>query len=311
MSQNEIANISSEPTFNKRSLSPQLPEGSFGLDFVAKFARNERGDATVALFAKGRVPAQPANVYGGRLHSATHVVAIERQTGRVFHRAAESAGDVLALPLVMNLNPRAPRKDVAQTLSAEFYFNLDLRAHLNLPPQRAVYSIFLWLDEMVSLIQIVEVPAQEGARLMFTGKDDASDAPFYFRKTELSPSAGIETIALNYQAPKISRASADSIRLYGAISPALLAANTDGQSSAVTVLALDYRSRTLRWRSVSPPARALQMREGFFDLDINKMFDEQQWASDIKPPQKVFVLAYMRQVLSRVLTIDLNQNTSE
>jgi hypothetical protein len=248
--------------YGQQPQSPPLPEDGFALEFTLRPARNA-GAPTVALLAAARLPGRYAGMYGGRINGAIQIVAIELDTGRVYHAPAERPG---AVPLALVMDPdRRPRRGEAAVEDIETHFNADLCAHLSLPPNQATYAVFLWLDELTSPVRLAQLPGPQG-----------QVAP--------PPKAADARIVLTLAAPTTQPGR---IRIQGAAGPAVL-----------TVLALDYRSRALKWRSVPLPKRALQSGESALDLALNGLL------AAPGSPQRTFVVANAGQALSNVLVVN-------
>lgn len=279
--------ITRQPWYGVQPHSPRLPAEGFGLDFALQPARSA-GGPTVALFGAARLPGRYGEVYGGRIHGAIQIVAVDAGGGVVYHNHAERA-DAVPLAAVMNPAPQPPAGGVAAIQEMETYFNVDLREQLGLPAHLARYAVFLWLDELTSPVQLVDLagPAPEAAARQ---APDVSSAAIDFRKTEWTPKAAGSGIVLRLASAR--QGSPGEIRVYGVMSPALLSTSP----LSLTVLALDYRSRNLKWRSVRLPRQTLATRQGAFDFGVLGLFGE--------PLRKMFVIASLRQGLSNVLVID-------
>ncbi len=282
MPSDPVIQIPSTPVHGLQPNSPALPPRGFAFDFGAWPAMDRSGRPTAALFASARLPGRYADIYGGRMEGAVNIVAIEHQTGRTYHRNAER-GHIVPLADVMNPNPAPPAPGVAYFESIDTYFAVDLRTQLTLPPGAANYAVFLWLDEVTSPLRWVQVPgSQTPPEPLFP---DPSAAALQFRQTGGTPGAGPAEIALQ-------RAPGD-MRVYGAVGPGVAAAG----AGPLTILALDFRSRAVKWRTV--PLNGLA-----FDFDLLALFGGPGVLDPGPPPRKVFVLAASRGALSRVLVIE-------
>lgn len=244
--------------------SPLLPRAGFALEFTLRPARHA-GAPTVALLAAARLPGRYAGVYGGRINGAVEIVAVELDSGRVYHAPAERA-DAVPLAAVMNPDGR-PRRGEAAVEEIETHFNADLRAHLGLPPNQANYVVFLWLDELTSPVRLAQLPGPQG---------------------QVGPAARAAEARITVA---IGRPKAQ---------PGLIRIQTTGAAgqSRLTVLALDYRSRVLKWRSVPPSQPALGRGEGDFDFDLEGLL------AGLGGPQRTFVVASAGQTLSNVLVVN-------
>jgi hypothetical protein len=292
--------ISGTPVYGPRPESPPLDPDTFALDFTPRPALSQAGPATVAVFAGGVLPGRYGEIYGGRVAGALQIVAIELRSGRVSHRNAER-GHTVPLSAAMEPAPAPPAPDEAELESLETYFAVDLRAHLGLPPTAASYGVFLWLDEMTSPVRVVQLPGPEGAQTPVLPGAGVTDEGFQFRRTEgTPPAAGVEIVLQQRSV------APGAIRIYGTAAPALLATAPQAPGSDYfTVLALDYRSRSLKWWSYLVPEYARLARDLAFDFDLLTLLGGPGWLDATKPPRKAFVLASARGALSRVLTVEV------
>jgi hypothetical protein len=197
---------------------------------------------------------------------------------------------------VMTPDPTPARPGVAQTAFVEFNFNVDLRAQLSLPKEEARYAVFLWLDEMTSPVQIVDLPGPKAEASALEKLQSAPSAPesFSFRKTESSPDPKNSEIVL---------AQKGVTRVYGAVNPSLFSSQKKETGEHLTVLALDYMSRRLKWRSAAIPEEILQKRECYFDFDLFNLSGDFEEDAKARPYRKIFLLVHTRGALSDVLTV--------
>lgn len=287
--------ITRQPWYGVQPQSPRMAAEGPGLNFALRPARSAAGP-TVALLGAARLPGRYGEVYGGRIHGAIQIVAIDTGSGVVYHNHAERAG-AAPLAAVMNPAPQAPARGEAAIEEMKTYFNVDLRAQLGLPVHRGRYAVFLWLDEITSSVQLLDLPglpAEAAARQA----PDASTPAIDFRKTEWTPKAAGSGIVLRLASAR--QRPQGQLRVYGAVSPALLSASP----LSLTVLALDYRSRSLKWRCVPLSRQARATREGAFDFDLAGILGESPWRDAATAPQKMFVTASLGRALSNVLVID-------
>jgi hypothetical protein len=282
------------PLYGPQPDSPPLPPETFALDFAIRPASSQAGTPTVALFAAGLLPGRYAQIYGGRAQGAVKIVAIDTRTGRVYHNNADR-DDAVPLPLIMKPQPPPPEPEEAEIESIDCYFAVDLRAQLVLPPEAATNTVFLWLDEMTSPARIVPLPGPEGAA------PPALAGPFhpafYFRRTGATPQAAGAEIVLQ-------RASGES-RVYGAAGPAFLGPPAaEGGADQLTILALDFRNRALKWHSFPVPDAARIARDLPFDFDLTGLFGGPGWMDALAPPRRGFLVACLRNAVSRVLVVE-------
>ncbi len=277
-----VIQIPSTPVHGLQPNSPALPPRGFAFDFAVRPAVDPAGNPTAALFASARLPGRYADIYGGRMEGAINIVAIEQQTGRTYHRNAER-GHVPPLAGAMNPNPAPPAPGVAYFESIDTYFAVNLRTQLNLPPNAANYALFLWLDEVTSPLRWVQTPGDTTPPEPLPPDPRAS--ALQFRQAPVSPAARPGEIVLQ-KAP-------GDMRVFGTVDPGVVAA----AAGPLTILALDFRSRTLKWHS-------LPLNGFAFDFDLLALFGGPGILDPGPPPRRVFVLAASRGALSRVLVVE-------
>jgi hypothetical protein len=244
---------------------PAIPDGAFGLLFALAPRPGEPGRPL--LHGAFSVPGRYELLYGSRLPGATEIVAIDRRTGRVFREVGENGH--LSAPPWKTRTPDLSRKPL---LAFSGNFSVDLVPHLGLPP--ATYSLFLWLDDLTSAVQDLDVgpppgaPAPGGAIRFARGSAGVPGA-----------SAAIELVAEH-------GAVAGRVRCPGPVA-------TD---TPLTVLALCHATRAVGWRAEVVP-RALGQAEWRFRAALSKVLPDE------RAPGPVSVLAFFDGSLSNALTI--------
>jgi hypothetical protein len=258
----------SRPLYGPQELSPTLPEEGFLLTFVCYAAAGANGDPSASLFAAGRVSGRYVDIYGGRLAGAVQIVAVDAETGAAYSRNGDH-GKPVPLPLAMHHSPQPPPPGVARAESAEFYFAVDLMSHLNLPRRRATYTVFLWLDEMVSEPQLVEAGTEAGP----------ADAPPW-------PSA-LTLDSADTAAPP----SAPQLQNWGSLA-------TGAAAGGFALLGLDFRSREVKALSASGGGGA------HFSFRPRSVFNGPGWLDAETPPRRAFLLICGASQLSKVITVE-------
>lgn len=255
----------SKPLYGPQELSPALPDEGFLLDFVCYPATGASGRASVSLFAAARVSGRYVDIYGGRLEGAIQIVAVDALTGSVYARNGER-GKPVPLPLAMNPAPQPPPPGVARSESAEIYFAVDLASHLNLPPRRATYTVFLWLDEMTSRPQLVEAGVEDGAAAAPTWpgvllRDSGGEVP---------PSPLLQN--------------------WGSLA-------TGSAAGTFALLGLDFRSREVK-------AIAGAGAGAHFSFVPRSVFSGPGWLDSETPPRRAFLLICANNQLSKVIKVE-------
>jgi len=267
-----------EPVYDVAEFSPALPDGGFGLALSVVPALSEAGKPTVALFTSCRTPGRYADIYGGRQRGALRIIAIDRERGSVFENSAE-AGHVDPVSQAMDPDPKPDGPGNATVSSSEFYFSVDLKAHLGLPDFAARYAVFLWLDQMTSAVLPVEMPGPAG--------------PAVTSKVQKTPLERVpsEPEDLGVALPALRRCDA---KARGVIA---------GGSGPFLLLGLDYRSRqmrTLRGNAAGPSGTGFEA----FEFDPAGIFAGAGWLDAPDPPRKGFELLYSQAAISEVLVVE-------
>jgi len=257
------------PVYGPQDLSPALPDDGYALILAVYPAVNE-GRSSAAVYMSARVAGKYADIYGGRLAGAIQIVAVDVERGVVYSRNGER-GKPVPLPLAMNPNPQPPPKGVAPVESAEVYFAVDLVSHLGLPPQGAAYSVFLWLDEMVSQPRIVELPG-ERANLTTT----LPWPTMLERNVGAGPPDGSPELKL------------EGSRMLGST------------SGIFALLGLDFRSREVK--SVSTSSVAAVER---FSFDPRSVFRGPGWLDAKEPPRRAFLTLCAGRQRSAIVTFEV------
>ncbi len=257
----------SRPLYGQQELSPALPEEEFLLEFACYPSAGGSGYPSSSLFAAGRVAGRYADIYGGRLAGAIQIVALDVESGAVYSRNGEH-GKPVPLPQAMDPSPQPPPPGIAPTVCAEIYFAVDLMTHLNLPGRRATYTVFLWLDEMISRPQLVKMGAEDG---------DAIAPPW----------------------PEILARDADS----GAVpqSPQLQnwgSLATGSAAGTFALLGLDFRSRAVKAIAGSAGAGA------HFSFRPRSVFSGRGWLDWPTPPRRAFEVICGVNQLSKVIAVE-------
>jgi len=271
--------------------SPQLQKNRFGLDFNLVPAHG-LGGPTVALLASARLPGGYGERYGGRIPGATLIVAVDAVTGQVYYGVAERYD---AAPLISATDDEVAKRltgEDSKLLSVEVYFNVDLAEQLRLPPIANTYYVFLWLDDVVSPIRTLQVPANPSRSAEDLLSTQRPSEIIEFGDFPVPPLAAGNKIALT------PSTQPSDPKIYGAWSPD--PANIASQRAKaapyyLTLLAFNHRDRRLGWVSVDVTQLPTGTNLSRFRVDPLKIVG----ASDMR--QKIFTLAVSGEVMSKVL----------
>ncbi|HUU84314.1 MAG TPA: hypothetical protein VM243_12495 [Phycisphaerae bacterium] len=292
--------IEQSPWYEREAPSPQIGDDQFALEVAFSAARRD-DKPTVALLGAYRLPGRYGDMYGGRIPGAINIVGIDPATGRLWFNTGETV-DAAPLKHAMDPDPEPPKPGAVQRVAVEGLFNADFAGHLGLPPEKAGYSAFAWLDEMTSSVHSVDVPENKDrpeTRGHPPGWVDVET--LRFQRSAHSPKLEGSPIALRWRKTDPSAAGVAGIDVYGALDPKLLPQKPPQEGEPptyVTVMALGHRNRELQWCSAGVPAEAIEAKEGFFEFSLRQLVE---WT---EPAQRVFVLCVVGTEKSDVLVID-------
>lgn len=269
--------------------TPQIPEGQFAIKFTAKPAVSEDGP-TVGLFIAYRLGHPYLAIYGGELKSAINIVAIHVESGRVYF--APPVGEN-AIPLSLTMKDE---KDIGSTenlaSATSSFFDVDLCRLLALPPEGGRYHVFLWMDDMTSLVRTLQVPTNPSRSAEDSLSTQRPSEIIEFGDFQVPPLPAGNEIALMLSTQPNDR------KIYGAWSPD--PANIASQRAKavpyyLTLLAFNHRDRRFGWVSADVTKLPTGTNLSRFRIDPLKIVG----ASDMR--QKIFTLAVSGEVMSKVL----------
>lgn len=291
--------------YGREGKSPKLPDGFYGIEFEQASAEGPFGD-TVALFATVRLGPRHAEMYGARAGAATEIVAIDSETGLVYHGRGTRIDSAPFEPVI--LADREFEEMDAMVETVESNFNVDLCAQLGLPPGPALYHVFCWLDDVRSPLSDVDMPASDGrpkgapeANVNVPGLVAMSAA-----EGDLPQGAG--RIFMRYtidQAAQAEHATQDTIRagvsVFGQVDPEVLPTEPPLPGEAplwLTVFVRSHLDRDFAQYTVPVPGECIEGRSLAFQLHPFRILDLSE------RPQRYFVLVAVGNVISEVLTIE-------
>jgi hypothetical protein len=270
--------------------SPALPETGPALVFKLLSAIGPEGP-TIALFAAIRAEHPYASRYGGRLAGAVQVVAVDPQTGRVFHGVPERPGTAPLSPITDGKVAQQMQGD-AMVDSIEAYFTVDLITCLGLPPDAEKWRVFLWLDDMVSTVK--ETP---GITSKIDLKPFAAKAPDNQQIDLMSLSSVSDKEVQGFNPGEIrlenKRCDGKTNRVKGIL-------RFDPETSEcgwVSVLALCRDTRKMKWVTKKIPADMNKSMGVVFELDPDV------WGFCNTKDEAVFMTAVCGSTVSRVQKI--------
>jgi len=268
--------------YGETPYSPDIPKQA-GLVFRAVPAASESGP-TVALAAAFRLGSPFTEYYGGQLPRPVWVVAVDEETGRI-HQADLNGPDHPPIRVM------ASDRDAEAAMPGWSYesarLNVDLAALLGLPEKSGRYRVLLWLDDLVSSMETVYVPANPARG---KGRPVASQPTQFvqFWPDPTAPKAESGKIVL------AASGKPDDKSVHGAWAPGKV---VDPQKVVLWLLTVSHRERKFAWmaiRAIELPGNMASYSFSFNPMDLMK-------TSGIA--QKVFVLALSADVGSNVLAI--------
>lgn len=256
--------------------SPVLGPRERGLAFTLRSAQGIFGP-TVFLLGTYRLGEPYVQVYGSNLAAAALVVAIDVATGKAFG-AAPVPHETAPVSLFMR-EGAGVESGGFQSLAVHSHFNVDLGAHLMLPPEAARYRVLVWLDELLAPPQVAELPASSlrpGPRVpASTPRGDPPSRPGVLELTLTPGPLG----------PRVL------------VTLPLESADKPPKPPPITVLAYAVRDRVLRQLQ-------LELSEARRTTTGHQLeFELARLIARPVPPQRIFILASCGAFLSPVLSV--------
>lgn len=293
----EAMHIERSPWFTQEAGTPPIPPGQPGIDFVLQPAvRQDR--FTIALLGSCCLPKRQAQLYGPACLRLMQIVAIDHLTGAVSCVPA-SEPEAPPLPELRQIEPPPTAPGYAELAGLEFWFNCDLTHHLSLPPSGGRYTVFVWLEDLVSPARTVTVD-QEKTRLGQPGKLPVPSlvSAINVRTTPASPPRVDAAISLVQRAPEQDQGLA---HLYGSAGRGVMPIvppGLKGHPQYLTVLAQLGLKHTLAVHNILLPEFNSETGGCDFDFELSALFD------DPPKPQRTFVVAVIGSVLTKPLTAE-------
>lgn len=289
--------IAQTPWYDRTPASPVIPANQTGIDFnLVPAVRNKR--LTVALLGTARTPARQAELYGTAATQLIRIVAVDKTTGAVIHHHCE-IGHAIPLKKLTQPDPPPPPPGVGKTNWVEFCFNMDLAIQLGMPKDAAVYSIFAWMEDVVSPVHSLILdedktrPGQPGQSAKLT-----VNSPINIRRTPQSPPRQDKHITLIPGRPEERTAIA---RVNGSIGPGVLPKSDAGvlpRPKYLVVLAITALDHQVAIHNVVLPPTFDETGAGEFDFDIAPLFEPPI------APQRVYVAAFAGATLATPIAVE-------
>lgn len=289
--------IKQSPWYDKEPLAPTIPPGQAGIDFTLVPAVRGR-TITVAMLGSARIPARQAELYGTAATQLIRLVAVDRTTGAVTHYHCAPA-HVIPLPVPAQPDPPPPAPGMARTNWIEIGLNCDLAAQLGLGKSAGIYSVFAWMEDVVSPVHDLlldedkDRPGQPGPMPKLT-----VNSPINSRRTPDSPDRVERRIVLKHAKPE---KPASIARVLGSIGPEVFPkpdANTLPRPKYLVVLAITALEHQVAMANVILPPTFDAAGAGEFDFDLAALYPEPP------KPQRVYVIAFAGNNVSAPLIVE-------
>lgn len=246
--------------YGKTEYSPKAAKAGFALDFALHDVVAD-GKAISGLFGYYRVSVNFAGKYTVGFPSPIFLVALSASDGTAYVRdIVGEDGDVVGLhengpqPSIRRIDATGAPIPGPEIFESGF-FNVDIARHLGLPAKADRYAVFLWLEDRVSDIRILDLP-----------KDLARGASF---DVSGGRSGTLRAVASQAKSPGVM-----AIRLYGqgkerAIQGrvCLDAPVSKDRPLPLSLIAATYKERRTVWTGLD--AAALAGASGCVDFQVS------------------------------------------
>ncbi len=304
MNDREPRNITRSVWYGKEDISPELPSGRFGIDFILEPATGPLGD-TFALIGTVRLCFPYTEMYGARAGAATEVVAMNKETGQVYHMPASRLDSAPFEPVILTPEQMDGMDAVVDEINANF--NVDLCAHLGLPQEYGVFYVFCWMDHMKSGMKTVDVPASDlrsGSSIVQPRSCSEQIISITKADDPLSSRSSVsDGIHLEYIRPTSVPKDADKqpeIEILGRVDPNILPdapLSPDDPPLWLTIFIRSHLDRDFAYCTIPVPSQCIEDRSLSFQFNPFRLLDSIR-------PQQYFILVSVGDVLSDVLTVE-------
>lgn len=299
MSNGSIIEVPDIVWFDQLDASPEIPDTAFAaLEFVLEPGENAFGTTTV-LVASYLLGFPYTELYSNQLPEPINVLAIDANSGNVFLANLDVVyEDETDNSIFINISDEIANQPgpTRNALSVGGYFNVDLPALLGLPSNAAYYHVFLWLDDLVTPIQTIQIPANSARQGFTPGLFEVSGSGIVsVRQSPLSPEAQPGEIRTDLDF------SSRSFRVYGTLPPGALETPPTGNapgSPLLTVIAFCRQTRFFGWHVATDAYVNMKSRSTpHFDFDPFQLIERPD------PAANVYVLTVLGNLRNDVLPI--------
>jgi hypothetical protein len=283
MTQGRYIEVSDTLWYGKTPYSPVVPKGS-GLVFTPVEAVSASGP-TVALAAAYRVGSPYTEYYGGQLPRAIRVIAVNEETGRIYEAGLNGPDHP---PIQVLVSDKSAVDTQGQRSFESSFFNFDAAHLLRLPADSGRYKMFLWLDELVSPVVTVAVPANPAR-----GKGQpvsASTAPVF----DFNPGPVAQIVESGKAELFLSGKSDDSV-VHGSWLPGNM---DESQKPVLWVMFTSHRDRKFGWLVFYSKDLPQHQDIITFRFDVGNLLKTSGIA------QKIFLLSLSNNAVSNVHVVN-------
>ena len=274
--------ISETVWYGETNDSPSIPSPN-GLVFRPVPAQSDKGP-TVAIFSGYHLGSPYLEYYGGQIPRAVWTIAINNATGLVYH---SDLSDPYHPPISLEASDQEIDKAPPGWSTESGAFNLDLCQLLGLPAQGATYRVFLWLDDVLSNVETIGLPADPARGTGYPSAPKAvatKSTPIGPVTTKLRPGG----VALTPS----GEANSDKVTVHWHPLP-----SEDPKSTGLWLLAWSHRDREFQWLGITANEVGAAGSPASFELSISE-FIEMKNAS-----QKGFMVGVTTTGISNALTV--------
>jgi hypothetical protein len=287
----------------KSIFTPKIEDGQLSIEFSIQPAINQNG-STLALFVAYKLGHPYLGVYGGQLGQAINIVAIHSKSGKVFFSPPVTSDAIPISDMMIDEKDIGPLENLPSAMSS--YFNVDLCELLRLPPEGGIFHVFLWMDDIVTSIQTVEVP--ENINRLYPSLPLKAPA----EKNIIKPDEGdegkgdseaenkaIHLEAMDEKPTKMDHSDLLKLRIGGTIPNEIFSKeeSKDVYKPPLVAMAFCHRSRNFGSQSISILDDTLESKTPSFMFDLLRLVDCSE------TPQKIFVFTTLGEHQSNMLTI--------
>ncbi len=287
-------------------LSPEIEPSPVSphMQFTSAAASSTDGPTT-ALYAGYNLGWPYIELYGGQMPAPINIVATNLMTGEVYMSPAYYSDTSLQMPVELFLSDAElgmgqPANNFTFTNA---WFNIDLPKLLDMPPDEGLYGVTLWLDDLITTVQSVQVPSNKNRPNSPPADDEVTASGLVtIRKSADSPSPTDGEIRMDGPLPGAGN------RIYATLPNNVFSSPPmpiDGATPVLTLMGFCQRSRAFFWyRDTSFYATAKKDKIYSFDFDPFKL------VTPPGGPESIFIVSQLGTLRSEALWVPADQSSS-